>query len=201
MKIICIGRNYAEHAKELNNPAEPVFFLKPDTAYMNSGKVFHLPDFSKQIHHEVELVIRILKNGKHITEAFAHRYYDSISVGIDFTARDIQQRCRENGLPWEPSKAFDNSAPVGELVPFDSLKKRSSINFYLSINGKTVQQGNSADMIFSFDKIVSFVSRYITLRKGDLIFTGTPKGVGEVKAGDLLEAFLEEKKLLTLKIK
>ena len=203
MKIICIGRNYVEHAAELNNevPDEPVFFMKPDTALLPKGKDFYLPDFSDDIHHEVELVIRICKEGKHIDEAFASKYYDHITVGLDFTARDIQQRQKEKGLPWEPAKAFDGSAPVGDWVPLEEIKDRKNILFELKKNGIPVQSGQSALMIFPFEKIIAFVSRYVTLRKGDCIFSGTPKGVGRIKAGDLLEASLEGKSLLQVKVK
>src|SRR5258706_4025 len=176
MKIICIGQNYLDHILELNSkvPTEPVFFMKPDTAILPKGKDFYLPDFSTNIHHEAELVIRICKEGKHIDEKFASRYFDLITVGIDITARDVQQQLRENGLPWEASKSFDNSAPVGDLIPLEELKNKKEIIFELKINGINVQQGNSNQMIFSFEKIISHVSRFITLRKGDLVFTGTP---------------------------
>ena len=202
MKIICIGRNYVEHAQELKNevPTEPVFFLKPDTALLPKQRNFYLPEFSNDIHHEVELVLKICKEGKHIEEKFAHRYYDEISVGIDFTARDIQQKQKEKGLPWEPAKAFDHSAPVGEFIPLSKITDLQKINFHLDINGKTVQQGINELMIFSFDKIISYVSKFITLKKGDLIFTGTPKGVGQVHANDLLETYLEGNKLLTVRV-
>jgi acylpyruvate hydrolase len=203
MKIICIGRNYVEHALELKNevPTEPVFFMKPDTAVPIKNFPFFIPEFSSDIHHEVELVIKINRVGKNIAEVFAHRYYDEISVGVDFTARDIQQRQKEKGLPWEPAKAFDGSAPVGEFIPFSSIKDKHSIPFHLEINGKTVQSGTSDLMIYSFDKIIAHISKYITLKKGDLIFTGTPKGVGRVNTGDKLECFLEDKKLLTVNVK
>jgi acylpyruvate hydrolase len=202
MKIICIGRNYVKHIEELNNviPEEPVFFLKPDTA-LPRDNVFYIPDFSNDIHHEIELVLRISKEGKNISEEFAFRYFDSISVGIDFTARDIQQRQKEKGLPWEPAKAFDNSAPVGEMISYSDVKNVSNIKFELKINGKTAQSGDSNKMLHSFSKIISFVSKYITLRKGDLIFTGTPEGVSQVKPADLLECYLEEKKLLEVRVK
>lgn len=202
MKIICIGRNYVEHAKELNNaiPGEPVFFMKPDTAILPVGRAFYLPDFSKDIHHEIELVLKISKEGKKISEEFAHRYFDQISVGIDFTARDIQQKQKEKGLPWEPAKAFDHSAPCGEFISFKELKDPENIQFHLNINGKTVQMGNCNLMIFNFAKVISYVSQFITLRKGDLIYTGTPSGVGAVKENDLLECFLEGKKMLEVKV-
>ena len=203
MKIICIGRNYVEHAAELKNeiPDEPVFFMKPDTALLPKGKDFYLPDFSKDIHHEVELVLRICKEGKHIAEEFASKYYDQITVGLDFTARDVQQRQKEKGLPWEPAKAFDSSAPVGEFIPFNELANKTDIGFELKKNGNTVQVGHSSLMIFSFEKIISYVSRYVTLRKGDFIFTGTPKGVSRVEAGDRLEASLDGRALLLVTVR
>ena len=202
MKIICIGRNYVEHAKELNNavPGEPVFFLKPDTAVLPRDRAFYLPDFSKDIHHEIELVLKISKEGKKIAEEFAHRYYEQITVGIDFTARDIQQKQKEKGLPWEPAKAFDHSAPFGDFIEISKLKDKENIQFHLDINGKTVQTGNSNLMLFNFSKVISYVSQFITLRKGDLIYTGTPSGVGQVKADDLLECYLEGQKLLEVKV-
>jgi acylpyruvate hydrolase len=203
MKFICIGRNYVKHIEELNNeiPGEPIFFLKPDTAILQKGQAFYIPSFSNDIHHEIELVLKICKEGKNITEEFASRYYDAITVGIDFTARDIQQKQKEKGLPWEPAKAFDNSAPVGTLVPMNEIKNCDKILFHLDINGKTVQKGNSTLMINSFAKIISYVSKFITLRKGDLIFTGTPEGVSQVKAGDLLSCYLEDECLLEVSVK
>ena len=203
MKIVCIGRNYVKHALELNNeiPGEPIFFLKPDTALLPKGQAFYIPEFSQDIHHEIEIVLRICKEGKNISEEFASRYYDSLTVGIDFTARDIQQRQKEKGLPWEPAKAFDHSAPLGSIISLDDLKDRKKILFHLEINGNTVQKGDSALMINSFEKIISYVSKFITLRKGDLIFTGTPEGVGQVKAGDKLECYLEGACLLRFLVK
>ena len=203
MKIICIGRNYVEHALELKNavPSEPVFFMKPDTALLPRDRAFYIPDFSNDIHHEIELVLKICKEGKNIAEEFASRYYDQITVGIDYTARDIQQRQKEKGLPWEPAKAFDGSAPVGEFIAYTELKNPSDIQFHLLVNGEQRQTGTSQLMLFSFDKIVSYVSRFITLRKGDLIYTGTPAGVSQVKAGDVLEGFLEGKMLLRTEVK
>jgi acylpyruvate hydrolase len=200
LKIICIGRNYSEHARELNNPVpgDPVFFLKPDTALLPKGKPFYLPSFSSDIHHEIELVVKISKEGKNILPEFANRYYESISVGIDFTARDIQEIQKEKRLPWEAAKAFDSSAPVGEFIPMK--KEMKNISFHLNINGERKQTGNSSSMIFSFDAIISYVSKFITLRKGDLVFTGTPAGVGPAKAGDLLECFLEDKLLLKVEV-
>ena len=202
MKIICIGRNYVKHIHELNNaiPDEPVFFLKPDTSLLPAGQPFFLPDFSKQIHHEIELVLRISKEGKNIEEKFAHRYFDSISVGVDFTARDIQDRQKSAGLPWEPAKAFDHSAPVGSFCPVAGGELKN-FDFHLERNGKTVQTGSSSLMIHNFAKVISYVSKFITLRKGDLVFTGTPEGVGPVEPGDELSGFLGEKKLLQLSIR
>jgi len=201
MKIICIGRNYAAHAKELKNelPTEPVFFMKPDTALLKE-KEFYLPDFSKDMHHEIELVLKISKAGKHIQEEFAHKYYEEIGLGIDFTARDLQEQCKQKGLPWEKAKAFDNSAPIGNFVPKSSLQL-NNISFGLKINGIYKQQGNSQDLIFSFDKIIAYVSQFVSLKVGDLIYTGTPEGVGPVKIGDVLEGELNGRALLNLLIK
>jgi acylpyruvate hydrolase len=203
MKIICIGRNYVEHARELNNPLpqEPVFFLKPDTAVVIRNRPFFYPGFSKDIHYEVELVLKISKNGKHIAEEFAGTYYNEIGIGIDFTARDIQQRQKEKGLPWEAAKAFDGSAPVSRFIKLSTLPDPANIPFHLIKNGEKVQDGNSRLMIFSFDKIISYVSGFITLRMGDLIFTGTPAGVGSVDIGDHLEAFIDGQKMLYCDIK
>lgn len=203
MKIICIGRNYGAHAKELKNeiPEEPVFFLKPDTALLKDGQAFYLPDFSKDIHHEIELVLQICKNGKNISEKFAADYYEKIAVGIDFTARDIQQQCKEKGLPWEKAKAFDNSAPIGEFISKSEMQNTGNINFHLTINGEVRQNGNSKDMLFSFEKIIAYVSRFITLKQGDLIYTGTPAGVGAVAIGDKLEGYIGDKKLLSFEVK
>jgi 2-keto-4-pentenoate hydratase/2-oxohepta-3-ene-1,7-dioic acid hydratase in catechol pathway len=198
MKIFCIGRNYTEHAKELNNPlpAKPVFFLKPDTSLVIRNRPFFFPDFSSDIHYETELVLKIGKNGKHILEKFAPTYYNEIGLGIDFTARDLQQECKQKGLPWEVAKGFDQSAPVSKWIQLSELKDRSNIPFHLDLNGTTVQRGNSRDMIFSFDKVIAYISQFITLKMGDLIFTGTPAGVGPVKIGDHLEGYLEDRKML-----
>jgi acylpyruvate hydrolase len=203
MKLICIGRNYALHAKELKNeiPEEPVFFIKPETAILKNRQIFYYPDFSKDVHHEVELLVKINKAGKNIEEKFAHKYYDEIGIGIDFTARDIQQICKEKGLPWEKAKAFDGSAPVGNFLSKNTFENLNNINFYLEINGITVQKGNSSDMLFSFDAIIAYVSKFVTLKKGDLIFTGTPAGVGAVKPGDLLNCYLEDNKLLSVRVR
>ena len=203
MKIICIGQNYLEHIKELNSaiPDEPVFFMKPDTALILDGKPFYLPEFSKDIHYECEIVLKINKAGKHIDEKFAHKCYDELTVGIDFTARDIQKQQKTKGLPWEKAKGFDGSAPMGEFVAKNKFEKMNNINFHLELNGKTVQKGNTSDLLFSFDKIISFISQFITLKIGDLIYTGTPVGVGAVNISDKLEAFLEGKKLLAFEVK
>lgn len=203
MKIIAIGRNYTEHAKELNNavPIVPVIFMKPDTAILKDNKPFYHPDFSADIHHEIELVLKISKEGKHIAEKYAGKYFDEIGLGIDFTARDIQQKLKEKGLPWELAKAFDSSAPVSEFTHKDHFTDLQNISFKLGINNKAVQQGNSKDMVFSFDYIIAFISKYITLKKGDLIFTGTPQGVGKVNKGDHLTGYMEEKLLLDFFVK
>lgn len=203
MKIICIGRNYTEHAKELNSeiPSEPVFFLKPDTALIKDNQAFYLPDFSKEIHHEVELVIKINKPGKNIQAQFANKYYDEIGIGIDFTARDIQAECKKKGLPWEKAKAFDGSAPLGKFIDKKQFADEKNISFKLTVNGKVVQTANSGSMLFSFDKIIAHVSKYFTLKTGDLIYTGTPEGVGPVAIGDKLEAYIEGHKLLDFEIK
>ena len=203
MKIIAVGRNYIDHAKELNNPVpeKPVIFLKPDTAVLKENKDFYYPEFSKDVHFEVELVLRICNEGKHVSKKFAHKYYDAIGLGIDFTARDLQSELKTKGLPWELAKAFDHSAVVGEFIPKDNIEQLENINFSLKKNEETVQQGNSADMIFDFDSLITFVSKYITLRKGDLIYTGTPAGVGPIQIGDKLEGFLEEKSMFTCQIK
>jgi len=202
MKIFCIGRNYSEHAKELGNavPENPVVFSKPDTALLKNGEPFYHPDFSNDIHHEVELVIRINKMGKKIQPKFARNYFNEIGLGIDFTARDIQQQLKEKGLPWELAKAFDGSAPLGDFINIESVDLKS-IQFSLSKNGSIVQQGNTAHMIFSFEEIVSFISQYFTLKVGDLIFTGTPAGVSKVSIGDILEGFIEQQKMLVCEVK
>lgn len=203
MKIICIGRNYADHVKELNNPLpdDLVFFMKPDTALLQKRLPFFYPDFSKDVHHEVEVVIRINKHGKHIEERFAHKYFDSVGIGIDFTARDVQKKCKEKGLPWEKAKAFDQSAPASEMKPISEVGDINNLNFHLDINGKTVQKGNTRDMIYSCTQIVAEVSKYVMLKKGDLIFTGTPAGVGPVKIDDRIQAYLEGELLLDFNVK
>jgi 2-keto-4-pentenoate hydratase/2-oxohepta-3-ene-1,7-dioic acid hydratase in catechol pathway len=203
MKIICIGRNYVAHAKELNNPLpeQPVFFLKPDTALIIRNRPFFYPEFSNDIHYEAELVLKISKNGRHIPVNFASSYYNEIGIGIDFTARDIQQKQKEKGLPWEIAKAFDGSAPVSNFISVNTLADPKNIKFQLHKNGELVQDGQSELMIFSFESVISYVSKFITLKMGDLIFTGTPAGVGPVKVGDKLEASIEGKKLLKCQIK
>ncbi len=203
MKIICIGKNYAEHVKEMKSaiPSEPVFFMKPETALIRDGAPFYLPSFSNEIHHEVEIVLKINKPGKNIEKQFANKYYDEIGIGIDFTARDIQAKCKEKGLPWERAKAFDGSAPLGDFVRKEELGKMNAITFKLNINGKTVQSGSTSDLLFDFEYIISYVSGFITLKTGDLIFTGTPEGVGPVKEGDKLEAYIGEKNMLTFEVK
>lgn len=203
MKIICIGRNYVDHIAELKNevPDEPVVFLKPDTAYNKNRQDFYIPEFTQDLHYEAEIVLRINKMGKHIDEKFARRYFDAITIGIDFTARDLQAKLKAKGLPWEKAKAFDFSAAVGDLAPADDYPDMGNINFNLDINGKTVQQGNTGLTINDFNQIIAYASKFFTLKKGDLIFTGTPAGVGPVKIGDKLEGYIEGKKLLEFSIR
>jgi len=221
MKIICIGRNYLKHAREMDSPVptEPIFFLKPESAIIKKNKPFFLPDFSEEIHHEVELVLQICRLGKNIAPEFAHRYYDKIGVGIDFTARDIQRKCKENGLPWEKAKAFDGAAPLGkfiekenlgdvgnidfklEIIEKENLGDVGNIDFKLEINENTVQHGNTKDLIFPFNELIQYVSRFFTLKTGDLIFTGTPEGVGPVKRNDELKAYINNELLLDFMVK
>lgn len=203
MKIICIGRNYSEHAKELGNetPKEPVFFLKPDTAISPKGHPFFIPDFSNNVQHEVELVIRINRLGKHIEEKFANKYYDQIGLGIDFTARDIQQEVKEKGLPWEKAKGFDGSAVISRKYVDKKDLNLADLNFSLKKNGEIVQNGNTQKMLFKIDQIIAYISQFYTLKIGDLIYTGTPAGVGQVNPGDLLEGFIEQKKMFEVKIR
>lgn len=203
MKIICIGRNYINHARELNNPVpeKPVFFMKPDSALVIRNRPFFYPDFSSDVHHEIELVIKINRLGRSIDEKFAHRYYNQYALGVDFTARDLQSECKKKGLPWEIAKGFDYSAPVSKFLTLKKEENIQNIDFRLDIDGNEVQKGNTADMIFSVDKIISYVSHYMTLKTGDLIFTGTPAGVGPVKIGNRLEAYLGEEKLLDFYVK
>lgn len=203
MKIICIGRNYAEHAKELNNsvPSEPIIFLKPKTAMLIDGKALYYPEFTNDLQYECELVVRMSKNGKYIQEKFAHKYYNAISLGIDFTARDVQQKQKEKGLPWEIAKAFDGSAAVGNFVPLQEGQNIQQLNFELKINGESKQIGNTADMIFSVDKLIAYASQFFTLNIGDLIFTGTPSGVGSLSVTDELVGYLEREEVLSCLIK
>lgn len=203
MKILAIGRNYTEHIAELNNerPEEPVIFTKPDTAVLKNNEPFYYPDFSKDVHHEVELVLRISKVGKNIQEKFAHKYYDQIGIGIDFTARDLQQKAKEKGLPWAISKGFNGSAPISSFYPISKFKDLNDLNFHLTVNDEVRQKGNTKLMLFSFDYIISYLSRFFTLKKGDLIFTGTPKGVSPVDIGDTLAAYIEHEKLLEFEVK
>ncbi len=204
MRIFCIGRNYVEHIQELNNerPDEPVIFSKPDTALIRNNGPFYYPDFSKDIHHEVELVLRICKGGKNIEEKFAHKYYDSIGVGIDFTARDLQQKAKEKGLPWDIAKGFNGSAPLSDkFIPVSEFRNLKDINFSLQIDGQLKQQGNTRFMLFNFEYIISYLSKFFTLRTGDYIFTGTPKGVSAVTVGNVLSAYIENEKLLEFEVK
>ncbi|MEE9373035.1 MAG: fumarylacetoacetate hydrolase family protein [Saprospiraceae bacterium] len=202
MKIICIGRNYVDHAKELNNPipSKPLIFMKPATALVKDHRPFYHPEWSKNIHYECEVVLKIGKAGKAITKEKAKAYIDKISLGIDYTARDVQAQCKAKGHPWEIAKAFDYSAPVGKFKDFKKWEN-TPINFHLEKNGKVVQRGSTSDLIFSFDHIISYVSQFFTLKVGDLIFTGTPAGVGQIKKGDIFEAFLEDEKILVSIIK
>jgi len=203
MKIICIGRNYIDHAKELNNPvpSEPLFFLKPDSAILPKRNPFYIPNFTNIVHYEVELIIKICKLGKNINENFASTYYNEIGLGIDFTARDLQDKCKEKGHPWEIAKAFDQSAVVSEKFIDKKNLNLNNINFSLKKNGEIVQEGNSSNMLFNFDKIIAHVSKFMTLKIGDLIFTGTPAGVGKVKIGDELIGYLEEEKAFKTNVK
>ncbi|TDP60959.1 fumarylacetoacetate hydrolase family protein [Flavobacterium dankookense] len=203
MKIICIGRNYANHIEELKNerPDEPVIFMKPDTAILPKKTPFYIPEFSNDVHHEVEILVKINKVGKYIDKKFAHKYYDEIGLGIDFTARDLQNKLKEKGLPWEKSKAFDGSAIIGDFIPKNIFSSIESITFELHNNGKVVQKGNTNQMLWKIDEIIAHVSNYFTLKKGDIIFTGTPEGVAAVKQNDVLEGFIENKKVLRLHIK
>ncbi|MFW5754636.1 MAG: fumarylacetoacetate hydrolase family protein [Marinilabiliaceae bacterium] len=203
MKILCIGRNYENHAKELKNPVptEPVVFMKPDSALLQNNDPFILPDFAQSFHHEVEIVVRINRLGKHIEERFASRYYEDIALGIDFTARDLQEELRGKGLPWEKAKAFDRSAVLSPFVSKEQYTDLNNLNFHLDINGETRQQGNTSNMIFSIDQIISHVSKYFTLKIGDLIYTGTPEGVGPVAIDDQLQGFIEGEKFFDFRVK
>ena len=203
MKIFCIGRNYVAHAKELGNevPDEPVVFMKPKSALLQPHTPFYYPEFTNDLHYECELVLRISKNGKYIQDKFASKYYDAVTTGIDFTARDIQNDLKAKGLPWEKAKAWDNSAAIGKWIPFTSIKNKKDINFCLYKNKELVQQSNANLMIHDFDSIVAYISNYFSVNIGDLVFTGTPAGVGELVVGDELEAFIEDDSLLSLEIK
>lgn len=203
MKIFCVGRNYVAHAEELGNevPDEPVIFMKPKSALLQPHTPFYYPEFTNELHYECELVLRISKNGKYIQEKFANKYYDAVTVGIDFTARDLQNELKEKGLPWEKAKAWDNSAAIGKWIPMNTLKNKKDINFSLYKNKELVQQGHSELMIHSFDEIVAHISNFFSVNIGDLIFTGTPKGVGELVVGDELEGYLEDEVLLNLEVK
>ncbi len=203
MKIFAIGQNYVEHNKELNskNPTEPVVFMKPDTALLKNNKPFYVPDFSQELHYETELIVKINRIGKNIASRFAHRYYSEIGLGVDFTARDLQRKLKAEGKPWEISKAFDNSAVIGNFLPVNTLGNVQDIRFRLDLNGNTVQNGHSAEMIFPIDELVAYVSRFFTLKIGDILFTGTPAGVGTVKPGDKLQGYIADQKMFDFNIK
>ena len=203
MKIFCIGRNYADHAKEMGSavPDEPIIFMKPKSALIQGHTPFYYPEFTNDLHYEAELVVRISKNGKYIQEKFASKYYDAVTVGIDFTARDIQNQLKEKGLPWEKAKAWDNSAAIGKWIPLGNIKNKKDINFCLYKNKELVQQSNANMMIHNFDNIVSYISNFFSVNIGDLVFTGTPAGVGEIVVGDEMEGFIEDESLLQLEVK
>jgi len=203
MKIICIGRNYVKHIEELQNerPDEPVIFLKPETAIVLKKFPFVIPEFTNDVHHEVEVLVKITKVGKYIDAKFAHKYYEEIGLGIDFTARDLQAKLKEKGLPWEKAKAFDGSAVVGEFVSKSEFADLNNVNFELTSNGKVVQSGNTQHMLWKIDEVIAYVSQYFTLKKGDIIFTGTPEGVAKVNPEDVLEGFIEGKKLFRIQVK
>lgn len=203
MKIICVGRNYAKHIEELKNerPSEPVIFLKPDTAILPKNFPFFLPEFSNDIHHEVEILVKINRVGKHIEPKFAHKYYEEIGLGIDFTARDVQADLKEKGLPWEKAKAFDGSAVIGEFLPKSQLSSMENLTFELTNNGKSIQIGNTNQMLWKIDELISYVSQYFTLKIGDIIFTGTPEGVAKVNPDDILEGYLDGHKLFRIQVK
>ncbi|MCR4964208.1 MAG: fumarylacetoacetate hydrolase family protein [Bacteroidales bacterium] len=203
MKFICIGRNYAAHIAELQHstPKDPVFFMKPESAITRCNRPFFIPDFSEEVHYETEIIVKINRLGRHIQEKFAHLYYDEIGLGVDFTARDIQRACIKDGEPWEIAKAFDGSAVVGKFLPKTELPEVQDLHFHMLLNGEQVQTGHTKDMLFTVDQIISYVSRFVTLKMGDIIFTGTPVGVGPVKINDRLEGYLEGKKLFDFKVK
>lgn len=203
MKILAIGQNYVEHNKELNskNPTEPVVFMKPDSSLLKHNKPFFIPDFTDELHYETELIFKINRLGKNIAKKYAHRYYAEVGLGVDFTARDIQKRLKTNGHPWEIAKAFDNSAVIGNFIPVAEIEDVQNIDFHLDINGETVQKGNSKDMIFPVDELIAYTSRFFTLKIGDILFTGTPVGVGKVQVGDRLEGYIFDRKMFDFKIK
>ncbi|MEM7087416.1 MAG: fumarylacetoacetate hydrolase family protein [Bacteroidota bacterium] len=203
MKIICVGRNYADHIKELDNqrPDEPILFLKPDSAVLLKKNPFFIPDFSNDVHFEVEVLIKINKIGKHIDRKFAHKYYDEIGLGIDFTARDLQKKLKEKGLPWEKAKSFDGSAVIGNFLPKNTFKSLDALDFRLEKNGEVVQNGNTSLMLWKIDTLIEYISKYFTLKIGDVIFTGTPSGVGKVEPNDLLTGIMEGKELFSIKVK
>ncbi len=203
MKIICVGRNYAAHIEELDNekPEDPVLFLKPDTSILLKKQPFFIPDFSEDVHHEVEILVKIKKIGKHIDRKFAHKYYDEIGLGIDFTARDLQSQLKRKGLPWEKAKSFDGAAVIGNFVPKTTFKDVNAINFSLKKNEETVQQSNTALMLWKIDELIEYISKYFTLKIGDIIFTGTPAGVAKVNPNDNLTGYIEEKEVFSIKVK
>jgi len=203
MKIICVGRNYVEHIKELNNeaPNDPVLFLKPDTSILLKKQPFFIPEFSNEVHHEVEILVKINRIGKHIDRKFAHKYYDEIGLGIDFTARDLQSKLKEKGLPWEKAKAFDGAAVVGKFLEKNDFKNVDNINFRLEKNDKVQQKGNTSLMLWKIDTLIEYISKYFTLKIGDIIFTGTPSGVAKVNPNDILKGFIEEKEIFSIKVK
>jgi acylpyruvate hydrolase len=203
MKIIAVGRNYADHIRELNNeqPDDPVIFLKPDTAILRNNEPFYYPDFSTDVHYEVEILVKISRPGKYIEEKFAPKYYDEIGLGIDFTARDVQSRLKAKGLPWELAKAFNGSAPISTFIPKTDFADLQNVNFRLDVNGETRQQGNTNQMLFKIDYLIAFVSRYFMLQQGDILFTGTPKGVGPVQIGDRLTGYVEDRAMLDFEVK
>ncbi len=203
MKIICIGRNYVDHARELNNavPEKPVFFMKPGSSLVIKNRPFYYPDFSEDVHYEIEIVVKINRVGKAIDPAFADRYYSEVALGVDFTARDLQAECKKKGLPWEIAKGFDYSAPVSKFLPLNRIGVIGDIDFRLDINGQTVQKGNTRDMIFHVNELIAYVSRFMTLKTGDLMFTGTPAGVGPVKIGDRLEGYIGEARVMDFEVK
>jgi 2-keto-4-pentenoate hydratase/2-oxohepta-3-ene-1,7-dioic acid hydratase in catechol pathway len=203
MKIICVGRNYVEHIKELNNeaPKDPVLFLKPDTSILLKKQPFFIPEFSNEVHHEVEILVKINRIGKHIDRKFAHKYYGEIGLGIDFTARDLQSKLKEKGLPWEKAKAFDGAAVVGKFLAKSDFKDVDNINFRLEKNDKVQQTGNTSLMLWKIDTLIEYISKYFTLKIGDIIFTGTPSGVAKVNPNDILKGFIEEKEIFSIKVK